>query len=236
MTGERQPPKHISFSNDDPALQAEIAAAFANHPLTTEEPATPGLENKVLELNQVHHEDEKVDPAVIEHKPDPNMRTEEIEDDFDEYHVDEELERTTNANRHIPPMDPLTITRTRTKSLRRRELLVFSGESSTIRKSDRVVVTHFYGQTGDAGLPRHPRSYLVACDFSDESFYAMEWVMGTMMRDGDTLHVLTVVNREDNPETVKAHGMSLSKEVGVNAMHPYLTSLPLETHELLFRS
>ncbi|KAI9306367.1 hypothetical protein BJ944DRAFT_238828 [Cunninghamella echinulata] len=57
------------------------------------------------------------------------------------------------------------------------------------------------------------RSYMVACDFSKESYYAMEWVMGTMMRDGDELHIVAAVNREDNPEVVKKTGLSLKSEL-----------------------
>ncbi|CAO3648190.1 unnamed protein product [Cunninghamella blakesleeana] len=60
---------------------------------------------------------------------------------------------------------------------------------------------------------RKSRSYMVACDFSKESYYAMEWVMGTMMRDGDELHVVAAVNREDNPDIVKKAGLSLKSEL-----------------------
>jgi hypothetical protein len=67
--------------------------------------------------------------------------------------------------------------------------------------------------TEDLKPTRKSRSYLVACDFSDESYHAIEWTMGTMMRDGDKLYVATAVNREDNPEAVKEAGLSLSKEV-----------------------
>jgi hypothetical protein len=62
----------------------------------------------------------------------------------------------------------------------------------------------------------------VACDFSKESLYALEWTMGTMMRDGDELHVSTVINREDNPEAVKATGLDQKGEVGINH---YVSSL-----------
>jgi hypothetical protein len=64
--------------------------------------------------------------------------------------------------------------------------------------------------------PSKSRRYLVACDFSEESFFAIEWTMGTLMRDGDEIHLVTVVNREDNPELVEAAGMSLSKEVSLS--------------------
>ncbi|KAI9469330.1 hypothetical protein BDB00DRAFT_263284 [Zychaea mexicana] len=184
---------------------AEFAAALGL-PLTTEEPATPGLEEKVLELNQIKEEDVAIQEAIIEPKPEPNKSlAEEDEEGF----VDEELSRITESNRHIPYIDPLV--RQRSASLKRRNLLVFTDPPVTERKRDRIIVTSRYGVVNDS--PRKRRLYLAACDFSEESLYALEWAMGTMMRDGDSLYVLTVVNREDNPDTVKAAGLSVAKEL-----------------------
>ncbi|KAI9272265.1 hypothetical protein EDC94DRAFT_554774 [Helicostylum pulchrum] len=145
--------------------------------------------------------------------------------DSDSDETDDELVRITEANRFIPIEKKDTDIKNRRKSLRsqsvtiRRDLLVFAQKPTVIKKSDRIVVAQRYG----AGLngkidqelqpKRRSRGYLVACDFSEESFHAIEWTMGTMMRDGDVLHVVTVVNREDNPEAVKETGLSLSKEL-----------------------
>lgn len=207
-----------------------FAAAALGHPFSTEEPTTPGLEEKVVELNTVRDEDHAVTKAVIEVKPDPNKITEpplpphpaaattDDENDYDEFYVDEQLLRTTESNRHIPYVDEqgYPLTRQRTASIGgHREYLVFANESSVVEKADRIVVTNWYGRLpeGEKRRPRRRgRTYLVACDFSAESLYAMEWVMGTMMRDQDEVHVVSVINREDNPE---AGGMPLIKEVGV---------------------
>lgn len=43
---------------------------------------------------------------------------------------------------------------------------------------------------------RHPRKYLVAFDLSDESAHALEWAVGTVLRDGDTLLVIYCVDEE----------------------------------------
>ncbi|GAA5812591.1 hypothetical protein MFLAVUS_006048 [Mucor flavus] len=145
--------------------------------------------------------------------------------DSDSDETDDELVRITEANRFIPIEKKDTDIKNRRKSLRsqsvtvRRDLLVFAQKPTVLKKSDRIVVAQRYG----AGLngkidqelqpKRRSRGYLVACDFSEESFHAIEWTMGTMMRDGDVLHVVTVVNREDNPEAVKETGLSLSKEL-----------------------
>lgn len=155
----------------------------------------------------------------------------EKEDTTDDDETDDELMRITEANRFIA-LDPKPNTNnnsmSRNKSLRsqsistRRALLVFSENPTVTKKSDRIIVHNHYGAGPKGSLEndlkpkRRSRSYLVACDFSEESFHAIEWTMGTMMRDGDKLYVATAVNREDNPELVKEAGLSLSKEVKKN--------------------
>ncbi|KAI7850764.1 hypothetical protein BDC45DRAFT_239362 [Circinella umbellata] len=209
-------------------------AAALGIPLTTEEPTTPGLEEKVYELNQIQAENIAIEEAIIEPKPEPNRPINELEEqeeeerrrrkilqdeiedkkkqeeEDDDHFVDEELLRITESNRHIPHIDP--IVRLRSKSMKRRQLLVFSDPPRTDRsKTDRITVTSQYGVVNEK--QRKKRTYFAACDFSEESLYALEWVMGTMMRDGDSLYVLAVVNREDNPDAVKAGGMTKAKEL-----------------------
>ncbi len=41
-----------------------------------------------------------------------------------------------------------------------------------------------------------PRKYLVATDLSDESTHALEWAIGTVLRDGDTLLAIYCVDEE----------------------------------------
>lgn len=157
-------------------------------------------------------------------------------DDSDSDDTDDELVRITEANRFIPMDDHKKISdiksaendTLRRKSLRsqsvsiRRDLLVFSDHPIVTKKADRIIVHNHYGAGPEGKLAqdarpfRRSRGYLVACDFSEESFHSIEWTMGTMMRDGDRLYVVTAVNREDNPETVKQTGLSLSNEVKTN--------------------
>ncbi|KLJ10849.1 hypothetical protein EMPG_13797 [Blastomyces silverae] len=40
------------------------------------------------------------------------------------------------------------------------------------------------------------RTYLVATDLSDESVYALEWTIGTILRDGDTLYAVYAIDEE----------------------------------------
>lgn len=153
----------------------------------------------------------------------PTSIQREVEEESD---TDDELIRITEANRFIPAnTQPTQQQRPRSKSLRsqsvstRRQLLVFADTPTVTKKSDRIIVSNRYGAGPEGSLSndlkptRKCRSYLVACDFSDESFHAIEWTMGTMMRDGDKLYVVTAVNRDDNPEAVKEAGLSLAKEV-----------------------
>ncbi|CAO3642284.1 unnamed protein product [Cunninghamella blakesleeana] len=62
----------------------------------------------------------------------------------------------------------------------------------------------------------YKRKYLVACDFSEESLYALEWTMGTILRDQDELHIVTVSNHEDNQEIAKEYDLNLEKEMDLN--------------------
>ncbi|KAG1451139.1 hypothetical protein G6F56_008162 [Rhizopus delemar] len=178
-------------------------------PLTTEEPFhSDDLELKFKDLNVVDPKDKQIPPAVIIEKEDPNLiptvvpnvvKSEDDEDEEDE--MDDELYRITESNRYIPYDEAVPqIHLARVNSLRsqdvdiKRHLLVFADKPSVTKKSDQIIVKNHYGagpkgQLADNLKPRRrQRSYLVACDFSEESFSAIEWTMGTMMRDGDQLY------------------------------------------------
>jgi hypothetical protein len=138
--------------------------------------------------------------------------------------VDPELLRRTEGNRHIPyeeakapPKRPPTVHDE--SDIVHKNLLVFSENPSIIEQSNKLVVVQYYGAGRSGVMPfayrqtRKTKSYLVACDFSKESTYAIEWTMGTMMRDGDELHIAAVINREDNPDVVKSTGLDQASEV-----------------------
>ncbi|KAJ2964562.1 hypothetical protein NQZ79_g447 [Umbelopsis isabellina] len=165
------------------------------------------------------------------------MQTPQVEaEEEEEEPVDPQLVEFTEKNKRValeefaerPPIRSA-------KSVRKRKCLVFQDPPIVVTQPQRITVTMYYGvlpPDWDAGItsptqsidspsvpmpriksPSKSRRYLVACDFSEESFFAIEWTMGTLMRDGDEIHLVTVVNREDNPELVEAAGMTLSKEV-----------------------
>jgi hypothetical protein len=52
-----------------------------------------------------------------------------------------------------------------------------------------------FQQDAENGL-RRQRVYLVATDISEEAAYALEWTIGTVLRDGDTLLAVYAVDEE----------------------------------------
>ncbi|KAI8875313.1 adenine nucleotide alpha hydrolases-like protein [Backusella circina FSU 941] len=163
-------------------------------------------------------------PPPTETSPNEEDKDKKEEEVFDEWEWDEELETNTETNRWIP-FEQETPTLETKKALRnlsydeRQDILVFAEQNDVTASTKRIKVSTVYGAGPKGALDpdlipaRKSRSYLVAFDFSEESKLALEWALGTMMRDGDTLHVVTVINREDNPNTVKKAGLSLSNEL-----------------------
>ncbi|KAL0077380.1 hypothetical protein J3Q64DRAFT_1302553 [Phycomyces blakesleeanus] len=218
-------PFHVSFKDHITPVE---------HPLTTEDP--PSNANP-LNLLPVHPSDQ-TKPMVLE-QDDPNKipslsidsqlanATETLAldpsydgpYDYEEDEEDEALRLTTEANRLIPVIEEAESNIQPNTNGLEPDLLVFSDHVTKTVKSDRIVTSMVYGAGKNGVLAvnirpkRKRRTYLAACDFSDHGYYALEWVMGTMMRDGDELHIATVVNREDNPEAVKAAGFTLAKEL-----------------------
>ncbi|KIW81740.1 hypothetical protein Z517_04766 [Fonsecaea pedrosoi CBS 271.37] len=69
---------------------------------------------------------------------------------------------------------------------------------------------HFY-QEAEVGK-RTARIYLLCSDLSVEASYAMEWVVGTMMRDGDTLLAIYAIEDESAGKTSEAEREVLTAE------------------------
>ena len=74
----------------------------------------------------------------------------------------------------------------------------------------------------DDGL-RRQRLYIVATDLSDEAVYALEWTIGTILRDGDTLlafyamgdETLKEKNVESDREALTAEGEKAARDAQV---------------------
>ncbi|KAF2198646.1 hypothetical protein GQ43DRAFT_465454 [Delitschia confertaspora ATCC 74209] len=66
-----------------------------------------------------------------------------------------------------------------------------------------------FQEDADKGL-RRQRVYLVATDLSEEAAYALEWTIGTVLRDGDTLLAVYAVDEETGTGTDAAAAGGLS--------------------------
>ncbi|KAL8768357.1 MAG: hypothetical protein Q9209_005391 [Squamulea sp. 1 TL-2023] len=80
---------------------------------------------------------------------------------------------------------------------------------------------------------RKTRTYFVATDLSEEAAYALEWTIGTVLRDGDTLLAIYAINEETgtgkqgNPERID--GLELSE--GAKAMQDTTATMEKMTSE-----
>ncbi|KAL9605887.1 MAG: hypothetical protein Q9179_000951 [Wetmoreana sp. 5 TL-2023] len=81
---------------------------------------------------------------------------------------------------------------------------------------------------------RKMRTYFVATDLSEEAAYALEWTIGTILRDGDTLFAIMAVNEDTgtgktgNPERID----SLELSEGAKAMLDTTATMEKMTSEL----
>ncbi|CAI7618649.1 unnamed protein product [Penicillium glandicola] len=69
-------------------------------------------------------------------------------------------------------------------------------------RSIRTIVRGNFSSLQDQGdgSRRRRRKYLIATDLSEESVYALEWTIGTVLRDGDTIFAIYVMH-EDSTTT-----------------------------------
>ncbi|KAL6709047.1 hypothetical protein ACN47E_002174 [Coniothyrium glycines] len=77
----------------------------------------------------------------------------------------------------------------------------------------RQVIRGEYTQFADdaqMGL-RRQRVYLVSTDLSDEAAYALEWTIGTVLRDGDTLLAVYAVDEDTGVATTDSTGAPISQ-------------------------
>lgn len=73
---------------------------------------------------------------------------------------------------------------------------------------------------------RRQRMYLVATDTSDEAAYALEWTIGTVLRDGDTLLAVYAIDEDQIGE-----GIGVGIGEGANMMYDTARTLKDMTNE-----
>lgn len=65
---------------------------------------------------------------------------------------------------------------------------------------DRCTITITQGDPDGKLGDRRKRTYIVASDMSEESRYAVEWGIGTVLRDGDEMMIVNVIENESKGE------------------------------------
>ncbi|GAA5986757.1 hypothetical protein JCM10908_000883 [Rhodotorula pacifica] len=92
-------------------------------------------------------------------------------------------------------------TRASTSSLPRLEL----NTSRPAFEKNRCTVTLTHGDPDraieEAGPKKRRRRYLVASDLSDESLYAVQWAIGTVLREGDECFIVSVMETDTKLDT-----------------------------------
>ncbi|KAL8858066.1 MAG: hypothetical protein Q9178_005391 [Gyalolechia marmorata] len=80
---------------------------------------------------------------------------------------------------------------------------------------------------------RKTRTYFVATDLSEEAAYALEWTIGTVLRDGDTLLAIYAINEETGTgktgDPGRINGLELSE--GAKAMQDTTATMEKMTSE-----
>ena len=76
-------------------------------------------------------------------------------------------------------------------------------DSSVHNRSIRTIIRGDYtglSEQTESGR-RRQRKYLVTTDLSEESVYALEWTIGTILRDGDTMFAVCAIHEETGAPT-----------------------------------
>lgn len=88
----------------------------------------------------------------------------------------------------------------RRKSMKTHEPLPYQ-TSRPIFQRDRCTITITQGDPEGKLGDRKRRRYIVASDLSEESRYALEWGIGTVLRDGDEMMIVTISENESKGAT-----------------------------------
>lgn len=133
---------------------------------------------------------------------------------------------------------------------RAQKLTILMTPISSTPETSRCVRTIYRGDFAEmqkeaAENQRRVRKYLVATDLSDEAAHALEWTVGTVLRDGDTLLAIycvdeeTGVHRPEGEVPPTAEAAMLSAQAATIAAttnklqaQPGPTAVPVSEHRL----
>lgn len=107
-----------------------------------------------------------------------------------------------------------------------------STNNSVRNRSIRTIVRGDYANVLEEteGSRRRRRKYVVTTDLSDESVYALEWTIGTILRDGDTLFAVCALYEEN------ATGSSMQVGESAKAMEDSAAIVGSQTEETAQKS
>ncbi|KAK4698251.1 hypothetical protein P7C70_g8031, partial [Phenoliferia sp. Uapishka_3] len=79
-------------------------------------------------------------------------------------------------------------------------------------EKNRCTITLEQGDPTAAGAGRRTRKYLVASDLSEESLYAIQWAIGTVLRDGDECMIVSVMETDTKLDSDDSNPSSSEKK------------------------
>lgn len=159
-------------TEDDPLLESTRRNTMYNaHALT-------GTTNFAEMTN--YEDEDLLDPAADEFQTAPNIV-------FSRSEKEVETQRVLLTNNELPTSQP------------GRPPLVHQGR---VFERNRCTVTMTYGDYENCSKTlRRPKRYIVASDGSEGSQYAINWAMGTVLRDGDETLIISVMETDSKLDT-----------------------------------
>ena len=155
----------------------------------------------------------------------------------------------TNYNAQISgTASPATSDTEEVSDIRRAQKLMITRSDIDTSITNRAIRTIIRGDFSEMQKEsetgkRRLRTYLVATDLSSEAAYALEWTIGTVLRDGDTLQAVYAVDEEvgtgktGDVETPPAHSVGHgAAELQAQAVMNKLTEDTKKHHNAKFPS
>ncbi|KAL8290289.1 hypothetical protein RQP46_003228 [Phenoliferia psychrophenolica] len=113
-----------------------------------------------------------------------------------------------------PAATPRTLVRRRSSKMEKTPALkLVSGRP--IFEKNRCTVTLVHGDPELAAKERRTRKYLVASDLSEESLFAIQWAIGTVLRDGDECLIVSVIETDTKFDPEDPNPSSSEKKLKV---------------------
>ncbi|GBE84992.1 hypothetical protein SCP_0701770 [Sparassis crispa] len=203
-TRERETsPTVEALSQSDVESDAEVSQirprnAFS---LSAHEDEESGEESSEESSEESWSDDDQLDP-VTERNTERNSLIPADVGEHDVVDVPDPLGEGVNVVVPPEPYFPSTLNTgsrnpRRRKSTRTHDALPLVS-SRPVFQRDRCTITLTHGDPARTleETGRRPKRYVLASDLSDESRYALEWGIGTVLRDGDEMLIVTIIEND----------------------------------------